>query len=271
MAKTTTAVVDPAVLSIGMNETQVAALEEMSAPLQGVYGQIHGILSKQVTASLKAKYKVGELVNRTLTDERKYGEKQVEKLAAALGEDVRPNHLWQCAKVATVYSKQALEDLLQAGAVEGRTVSWSMLEVLSRLAEEAQTAQRLGYEAAIVDGTISNSKELSAEIAAGNNPDAPGEESQVQKTPEALKRLTLTAVNKQLEATAKLIESQSEGWAEVRVTYFTLNHILVIFGVDPMRKICAQWLNLWMISWKYWKKNRAKNFDLNGGLPRGQA
>lgn len=187
-----------------MTDAQKAVIEEMTEPLQRVLHKIQTIMSKSIKVHAMAQYDIGELVNGTLSDTRKYGEQQIERLAKALGPNIRANTLWECSKIARVYSRERLQELLD------KEISWSMLTVIARVDDEKK---RLGYEKKVVAGEITNSKELSAELSA-----AADKESKVEKP--TSKVLSMEAVNKQVASTATKIEQAVEEWNKPSIDWW---------------------------------------------------
>jgi len=112
----------------------------LSASLRPVYEAIRAHLSGTGREDVRARRKVGVLIDEVKRGEGKYGARAVEQLARALGTNVHT--LYRCASVSECWSEAELEALLTQRTPRGGPLSWSHLVTLAGV-EVAWSRQEL--------------------------------------------------------------------------------------------------------------------------------
>jgi hypothetical protein len=145
----------------------------MNAELSAVYQKIHALLDEVDKSNVLARWSLGREIEGVMTDERKFEPGAAQKLADALNIDVQ--ELYRYRNFSTKYTKQEITALLKRKTSNGRAITWSHLDHLTRVPTDAA---RVKLTDAVFDQNL-NVRELAAAIQKkfgnrSNNPKGKG-------------------------------------------------------------------------------------------------
>lgn len=172
------------------------AISEMNPALTDAYVSIRDLLTKVEQGSIMARWEVGQTVDKT-TDEAKYGESAVDKLATALGID--DETLLRCRAFTITYDRKEVKELLERRTESDRGITWSHIDLLNRVPKDS-------LRKALTDKFFKQEltvRELSAEIQSklGRRGKGKGRPRIGPKTPLA----AINVINRQTQADADII------------------------------------------------------------------
>lgn len=108
---------------------------EMNPHLQKLFIKMGEVWDDAAGSELLKRYELGELVNEAMSDERKYGQQVLAKLAQAL--DVKPDYLYRCRRLAQLWGLTELEALRERRHKNGRRIEFTHLVLISAVSSSA--------------------------------------------------------------------------------------------------------------------------------------
>jgi hypothetical protein len=146
------------------------AFQRMTLELQARCDRVREALATVGSDDVKARYKLGALVNEIQQDPDKYGKRGVSQLARALGYD--KTLLYRHAKVAECWGLKDLSDLQRRKGATGLSVSFSQLQLIATSASSASAKKREKYiELVLAEGL--SVRELKRRLKATTTPAIP--------------------------------------------------------------------------------------------------
>lgn len=131
--------------TIALSNDQLALYQSMPAAWRKKADRALSLQEALIASNVWARHALGEIVRELAGDEVTYGEKAVVNLADVLGE--RAQLLWRCRLFATLYPKDRLKTMLSKAESKGYRLTWSHLDELCGVDNDASAAERRALEA----------------------------------------------------------------------------------------------------------------------------
>jgi len=109
-----------------------AEIETMDSELRSVYTRIVKLQNRIDVDELRARYEIGNEIDKVMSDPRKYGDSAVEKLADSLA--VSDQVLYRSRSIAVNFPSDEFEELIARKTSKGTTISFTHLCLLTTAA-----------------------------------------------------------------------------------------------------------------------------------------
>jgi hypothetical protein len=122
-------------IAAGLNLEQKEVYQMMSAAWRSQADAAIKLQAALINDVIWKKFKLGQIVRDMKQNEARYGESAVEQLAVVLGSPA--TELWEAQRLATCYTEETLQKLIDRAAKTGRRIQWSHLRQLADMSESA--------------------------------------------------------------------------------------------------------------------------------------
>ena len=129
---------DLEVITKGMPAAQREALKSMAEPLVDMYVAIRDAAFAEGKSLVQSRHKIGQLINEVVGNESTYGAAAMEQLAQALDGVVSITILYECRKLASVYTEEALDKILDLRSPGQTALTYNHLVKLSQMPDKTK-------------------------------------------------------------------------------------------------------------------------------------